>query len=160
MPDINIKQIIHEELSILVDLFYYLEKLKNAILNNDEIASLNSFISKISENALKLSKIEKERIEIFKDISERKNIKNNLEDFINLFKNEDPELYKMLRELSSKFVDVSSMNKVLRDLLKAKLEYNDILIKLFMEPKNNVPVYNRTGIKKQSTDQSKINWQG
>lgn len=160
MPDINIKPIIHEEMNILVDLFYYLEKLKDAILNNDEVTSLNSLVSKVSEGALKLSKIEKERMKLFEKISKEKRIKNNLSDFVDLFENEDPEISDMLKKLADKLVDVSAVNNVLKDLLKAKLEYNDILIKLFMEPKTNVPVYNKTGIKNKPIEQSKINWQG
>ncbi|MBM7559609.1 flagellar export chaperone FlgN [Marinitoga litoralis] len=158
MSDINI--IIHEEINILVDLFYYMEKLKNGILNNEEINILNVYVSKISENALNLSKKEKQRIEIFEKIALEKNIKNNLNSFIEYFSDKDYELVQNLKSLSEKLMDISSLNNVLKDLLKARIEYNDILIRLFIEPKNNVPVYNKNGVYNNSVNQSKTNWQG
>ncbi|WGS64234.1 flagellar export chaperone FlgN [Marinitoga aeolica] len=160
MPDINIKSIIHEELNILVDLFYFMEKLRKGILNSDDVKSLNFVVSKISENALKLSRIEKQRIELFEKIAIESKIKNTLKDFIKYFSSVDNEFVDMLRELEKKLVEVSSLNNILKDLLKAKLEYNDILIKLFIEPKNNVPVYNKNGLYNKPIEQGKTNWRG
>ncbi|SHE63470.1 FlgN protein [Marinitoga hydrogenitolerans DSM 16785] len=160
MSDIDIKKIVHEELNILVDLFYYMEKLKNGILNNDEIKSLNFVVSKISENALNLSKIEKQRIEIFNNFASQMALKNTLKDFIKYFDKKDKEIAKILKEISEKLMDISSLNSTLKELLKARIEYNDILIKLFMGSENTVPVYNKNGIYNKTIDQSKANWQG
>ncbi|KAF2956414.1 hypothetical protein [Marinitoga sp. 38H-ov] len=160
MSDINIKQIIHEELNILVDLFYYMEKLKDGIVNNEKVNTLNIYVSKISENALVLSKTEKQRIDLFEKFSMENNIKNNFNSFIEYFSDKDIEVVNSLKLLSEKLIDISTINNTLKELLKARIEYNDILIKLYMEPKNNLPVYNKNGVYNNSLNQSKTNWQG
>ncbi|WP_129408912.1 flagellar export chaperone FlgN [Marinitoga lauensis] len=160
MPDINIKTIIHEELNTLVDLFYFMEKLKNGILNNDDVKSLNFIVSRISENALRLSRIEKKRITIFEKIAIENKIKNTLNDFIEYFSSKNDEIVNSLKELAEKLVEISSLNNVLKDLLKTKIEYNDLLIKLYIEPKNSVPVYNKNGLYNKTMKQGKASWQG
>lgn len=161
MPDINIiKQLIHEELSILVDLFYSMNNLKEFVLNNADIKDINNSVSKISENALKLAKIEKKRVEHFEQISKKENIKNSINSFYEYFSNVDLEVADLLKKMSDKFIDINSLSSTLKDLLKVKVEYNDILIKLFMEPKNNVPVYGKNGLYSKPVNQGKANWQG
>ncbi|AEX86175.1 FlgN protein [Marinitoga piezophila KA3] len=157
--DIDIKKIIHEELSILVDIFYYMESLKDKILKSEKIEKLNRDISQISKLALQLSKVEKERILLFDNFAKEKGIKDSLDDFIEYFK-EDNEMTDILLDLKDKLVDVSTISEVLKELLKAKMEYNDILIKLFMEPAKPAPTYNKNGIYKNVGQSNKINWQG
>ncbi|KLO21839.1 hypothetical protein X275_07845 [Marinitoga sp. 1197] len=159
MPDINIKQIIHEELNILVDLFYFMEKLKNGILNNEDVKSLNYHLSKISEKALELSKLEKQRIRIFEETSKMYNLKNTLNAFIDFFSKTDREVSDELKKMAEILLDISSTNETLKELLKTKLEYNDILIKLYKEP-NNIPVYNKNGGYRNLIPNSGANWQG